>query len=385
MKDVFEKISFSGRRAPLVQKVVSDGLKMYDLARYVIVLDEEGQVIEKFDNAPFGGTVDCLVVLAPCMYSGTLIEKTVVLEIGFRRFVPYAQAEYRKVGTTKRGPHLRRKSDEVKTKNLVSVKKDKTVFAIKPRTPIARICDKVMLQVLPVILDGIQFCVDEILKGWTAHEVIQTRYPKKDQSYTYIASIFVRFPKQEHLLCAGAKFAEFRYRTGETKDIAANAKVVKENCRLFMKVYKRSKTEDGEYSESVVINSNTASFIASFLCTKILYFGYSIHIVERLLALVGKPDCPERRLLEQIQKMYKLPKPEEDNCFLLAEENYSSLKERILAAWHLETFGSPRHDKRRIKHAKDALTVRVSGSRGEMEAMMSKLMLEKCSPQNEDF
>lgn len=84
-------------RVPTAEKIIRDGMNMYDYARYVIVLDDEGNVSEEIDREEnFVG--DYLVVLAPTIFKKQKIEKSVVLEIGISRSTPYKPFEKKILG-----------------------------------------------------------------------------------------------------------------------------------------------------------------------------------------------------------------------------------------------------------------------------------------------
>lgn len=377
MPNVFVPLSFTTRRAPLVQKVVSDGSRMYEHARHVIVLDSVGKVLESFENPPFGGTVDCLVVLAPCVYRNVYIDKTVVLEIGFRRFVPYAQTEYKYEGNTRRGPKVRTKKGEDKAPIALSVESRTRGYAIKPRIPVIALTDRRMLAILPTLMQSIQLCVDEIIKGWKEHELIQERHVIRDEYYTYHASIFIRFPESTELLCAGARFAEMRYRVSERKNLAANAKILKERCRWFAQCFKRHKTEAGDYLDESVKSSEVAFSIADFLRTRIVYRAHTRQTIATILTLIGPATCEERKLIQQIWRIFKVPTPPDDEKLVLFSRKHRKTKGEILSLWTIENFASPKHDKNRQTHARNALTMRVFGSKVALEAGVERLLNRK--------
>jgi hypothetical protein len=337
----FTPLSFHGRRAPPVDKVINDGKRMFEHARYVIVLDQNGRVTQSFENPPFGKTlVDCLVVLAPLMYRNTWVAQAVLLEIGFRRFVPYAQTEYRVNGKIK---------------------------AIKPRRPVCKLSDKVMVELLPHIGNAIQVCVNSIIMTWEKSIPIQVRVVG---NYTYIASIFVKIPEEEKIFCAVVRFAEFRLRLSPSMTLGSCAILLKKTCERFIKASWRYKTESGDYLNSRVRKSGDANFIADTLRTRIKFRGYTRQMVDEMLALVGKEGSPERELINQIWKLYKIPVPVRDTALDVLEKEYGHLKSQLLSRWKLGNFISYRHQRKRMSHARGALTISVLGSEVELRKMI---------------
>ena len=387
MNNIVIPLSFNTRRAPSVQKVSTDGERMYKQARHVIVLDAYGTVIESFQNPPFGETVDCLVVLAPILYRESFIEKAIVLEIGFRRFVPYAQTEYRLTGSTKRGPSVRLKKGDPQNKNAKQAAEKHKVFAIKPRAPVAKLVDKVLIELLPIITSCIQTCVDAIIANWKDSEVIQIRGSVWN-SYVYTASVFVRIPEEEEILCVAAYFGETRYRLTGTGTLASGGRLIKKYCKRFILRHKLHKTEQGDFLDTTVKDSWEAQFIASFLSVRILYKSYTEQMVRRMLTLVGKANSAERKLVDQIWRIHKIPAPKKDEVLNDLETRHGTLRRILLSSWKLQNFVSLRHDKKRLVHARNCLTISVLGSHKELTKVMDrrdKKKMEAQSPSVDDI
>jgi ribosomal protein L35 len=357
-------LSFVGRSLPTVQKVINDGLCMYERARTVIVLDECGTVVQMFDNPPFGGTVDCLVVLAPVLYRGVAVKYSVVLEVGFRRFVPYAQTEYKLTGSTKRGPSVRGKNHAV---NQTSTQQDKkksncvVIKAIKPRRRVAYLNDWFVIDFLPVLTEAIQHNVNEIICAWDNSFPVQLRGPQHNQ-YTYVASVFVRVSCEEEIISAAAKFGEMRFRLTGTGNLASFAHLLKKYCHEFIRQNRKSLTEQGNYLEETVKGSDVASFIAEVLKVRIMYRGYTGQMISKVLSLLGKQNTMQRKLIDQIWNLYAIPVPKNDVDFETLERRYRSQRRKLVASWELKNFTSFRHETRRRIHARDCKTFSVLGS-----------------------
>lgn len=348
MNSLFIPASFEKGRVPTVQKVIRDGAKMYQFSRYVIVLDAIGNVIESFENYSSTEVVDCLVVLAPCVYKGASIDNAIALEIGFRRFVPYKQAEYR----------------------LPITETTYKICAIKDRLPVISLAKNLVLAILPELVKGIQRCVDSLIGTWQNSTPIQIRENKNGDQYTYIASIFARIPKQERLLCAAARFKETEFRLSKTGPLATLAKKIQALCREFIAGNKRSKTEQGDYLQRSIKKSHTIWLIEEALNKRIKYRKFTEQMIYRMLILVGKRNSPERKLLDQVFKVRAIAKPVKDIELEALEKEFGHSRKVILAKWSLTTFVSIRHASKRTLHASDCLTVAVLGSHKELEKMI---------------
>jgi len=367
MSEILKPLSFKGTRGPQVRKVARDAEIMSERARHVIVLNERGEIAKTYSNPPFGGVVDCLVVLAPYTYKGVHLSQVVALEIGFRRFVPYALTEYRPSGLRTWTPrvHGERKG---KQKALPRAKREPAI-QVQSRAQIATLSNKALLGILPTIAAVIQQQVDTFLSQWKNTPVIQM-LGYKWREYEHRVSIFLRIPKSSSLLCAAVRFRELEYRSSEQGNLFGVAQLLKRNCIQFITRHTKDKAEDGEYLDEKIKSSNTASFIAGEIKKRISSRGYCKRMIEMVLALIGKPDSAERRLIAQIWRVYKIPQALKDEDFGEVEETYSSLKKNLLSAWTLQNFRRTRYEKARAKHARDALTLSVFGSHEELKKMM---------------
>lgn len=89
MSEFLEMLPFDKKeRVPTAEKVIRDGQNMYNNARFVIVLNESGEIIKTIDREHnFIG--DIFVILAPVTYKDIYIPMSVILEIGIGRAIPY--------------------------------------------------------------------------------------------------------------------------------------------------------------------------------------------------------------------------------------------------------------------------------------------------------
>ena len=104
-------------------------------ARYIIILDKNGKVVEKIDRS-VSYIGDILVVLAPVVYQKQNINLAVVLEIGFSKAVPYGQ--YRK-------------------------QLDNSKIRTWRRRPVVKITDNHLIHIMPEIAQALQNITDKKL------------------------------------------------------------------------------------------------------------------------------------------------------------------------------------------------------------------------------
>ncbi len=370
MSEILKPLPLSkGRSFVKTSKLIADGKAMYDHARHVIVLNDKGEISELFENPPFVGVVDCLVVLVPFVkhhYRGTKTILTVVLEIGLRRFVPYAVTEYRPSGKRERTP---RKWGERKNNSVLPRASREPTVTIGARVRVAELSDHVLFDLLPTIAEIIQKQVDGFLAKWESSKLIQTMGPK-NRPYEKVVSIFVRVHTSTPLLCAAVRFREFEYRSSEKGNIFGVAELLRRNCAQFIARHTREIATDGEYLDSVVKDSTTASFIAAEIAKRILYRGYCKRMIETMLEMIGKPDSKERQLINQIWRVHKIPQALVDEGLAKIEEEYGDIRHLLLNSWPLQGIRRTRYERQRVVHARNCLTFSIFGSHEELEKMM---------------
>lgn len=353
MDKIVVPVSFKERRPPLLEKVVRDADIMYSNARYVIVLNKTGNILEQRFNRRFDDeVVDCLAVFAPCVYRGAEIERALVFEIGFRRFVPYAQTEHRLGASTRRGPVVRfRRGEERKPQNNIKRTK-KRAYTIQARTPVARLTDDAMFDIMPAITAGIQECVDSLVLTWATPQRVRwvkagTRAKPIWKKHEIEPSISVRIPKEAGILCATATFAELRWRLEPKTHIRASADAIKSILRYLL-VPGRRKGRDvhGDFSDDFVRESSSCYWVAKRLQEK-LDRGYTSVMIEGLLDLVGTPESVARRLVEKIWKVYKVPRPKKDKLLQGYRSEYGEMEDLLLERWPLRNYRSLRLEKKK--------------------------------------
>lgn len=353
MDKIVTPLSFKNRRAPFVGKVVHDADVMYDNARYVIVLDKAGNVLEQRPNRRFDDeVVDCLAVFAPCIYKGVELERVLVLEIGFRRFVPYAQAEHRLGAPTLRGPVVRfRKGEERKPRAKIKRGKKRS-FNITTRVPIAKLTNDALFDIMPALGRGIQECVDSIVLNWTNPQRVRwvkagTKAKPIWKKHEMEHSISVRIPKEADLLCATATFAELRWRLEPKTHIKASADAIMVMLKyLLIPGRRKGRDARGDFSSDFVRESAPCGYVAHRLREKIDR-GYTSVMVKGLLDFIGPPGSMARRLVEKIWRVYKIPQPKRDKLLQGYQSKYGEMEDLLLERWLLRDYRSLRLEKKK--------------------------------------
>jgi len=254
---------------------------------------------------------------------------------------------------------------------------EKKVIAIKQRVPIASLTDSALLKLLPQISMSIQECVDTIIGEWNNSEVVQTRFPRRAESYVHMASICVRIPVTAALLCAAAYFSDMSYRLSKRGSLFSNAATIRALCLEFIREHKSSKTNEGDYLDDTVKTSRKPSVIADHLNKRIRYRDYSEQMVNAVLTLVGTPRSPQRKLLEQIWRIHKIEKPKRDEVLASLQKKYGRHKEKILQLFKLQIASNPRDDRKRVVHARNSSTWLVFGSPAKLAEQMKRLGVRK--------
>lgn len=158
----------------MVEKLTRDAENMYEHARYVIVLNEEGEVIEKINHF-YGFVGNYLVVLAPLTYKKEHIPMSVVLEIGLGRLTPYKQF--------------------IKTFCYGDVE-----IRIADRTPIVKMKDSLVIKLLPLIAKTLQSIVDQDISHRETLTIVKNKGDSVRDAIIQSRGIFIRINKEEEIL-----------------------------------------------------------------------------------------------------------------------------------------------------------------------------------------
>ncbi len=361
MENFLTPLSFTKRRTPIRAKVKADAERMYAHARYVIVIDSKGKVLESRKNRRIDdNTIDCLAVFAPVFYRGEHFEKSVVLEIGLRRFVPYVEAKYHPNASKRRGPVIRFLKGEARPtrKKVVTPRKERVI--ISERVPVVALSESAMLELMPEITSGIQACVDEIMHSWTDSPVRQIRgvkFKERTHEFDYEASVVIRIPREAALLCAAAHFAEIDWRVSKNRQLYAIAAGIKRKLQSYtnVKITHRKRLSDGSFEDDFVRESAQMQWVAEKISTRIQRSGYSNMLVGKLLELVGPPESAERNLLDQIWRVYRIKPPVEETDLEKHTTQYLHMQDQLRTQWKLRNYRSIRLEKRKVEHAEKVL------------------------------
>ncbi len=342
--------SFAKGCVPSVSKVVEDARKMMSLAKYLIVLDAKGKIVSS--STPFDEvravTVPCLLVVAPVEYKGVKIAHAVVLEIGFNRFVPYAQSEYQ-----------------------LKVNNNTKVCAVKERHVVASISPNALITLMPEILSIIQSEVTSRIQKW--RQPIHTKKSgvrKYSYNYDIPALAFVRFPKNATLLHYGALLYDQKWRTGAQGNLWARAEQIREWLTQFMKLRVNHKTQSGEYTESVVKNSVGLAKLSDVLRVFQLRHERNPGYVRLLENMVHpNPKSSYRVLLKQVRVLHKVPNPKRSYDLEKMKREFALFREELEQIWHLHTVIDAKRNRKRLVHAQGCLVVGVASPEAQNKTL----------------
>ncbi len=327
MSDVLTMRSFPNERAPTVTKIRSDGIRMYCEARYVIVLNDEGEVIEKI-NRSLTYTGNFLVVLAPVIYDGWKVNLSVVLEIGFSRSVPYQQYE-------------QITSDGVRYRTIT-------------RRPVAQLTDAKIIELLSTISSSLRNIVDEE----TSHrkKLIWVKYGKDKREM--LSGMFVSIPLDEASpLVYVCLEKDFISRTNGHLQLFVD--LVKEKLRKLKFAY---------YPKGQIKRFKVSQEIASILFDA----NYPVHFLEFIRKKLGKETKKVRALFEQIVEEFEIKTKNKNNIDIFykdLEKIFSEDKESLIENFKITVQTHPKRDNKRSVHAKDCLRIEIHPS---IEAVQKK-------------
>lgn len=298
MSEFLEMRSFEHRRMPLVEKVIRDGTNMYNSARFVIVLNDEGEIIEKI-NGKFGFVGNFLVVLAPVTYKGVYIPMSVVLEIGIGRATPYQQFEQ---------------------------KHNDGRITIKSRIPIAKLKNDFVIKILPLLAETIQLIVDSDI----SHRK-RLIYTQKKKGYTLIRSngSFIKIKHEEEILFYVCHLRDIETRRKDHLNRFANH-IIKNLTILFGK---SNYYTDSELKKQKIKNL----FPASNIAYSVNEVQYPTHIMEIVRDKIIKRDKNKKgyiELFDQILRVYKIKildtKTYDQELYVKLNKKFGGIKERLL-------------------------------------------------------
>lgn len=329
MSNIIEMHSFDkGQRMPTVEKVRRDGMNMCFKSRYVIILDDSGNIIKEIHRKNYMGNY--LVVLAPVIYKDTYVPLSVVLEIGFGRAVPYSYFRKREGG-------------KLLTFSFV-------------RRPVAKLTDEKLISLFPQIGEAIQKVTDETVSNWE-NSVWKNRY--KDATYLLMAST-ITIPYEEKSLCYVCLEKALLGR--EKSHIAMFVSLVK--IRL-------SKLKYANYTDKEIKRFKVVQEIAYVLHEA----QYPSHFLEIIRKKMGSMATKNRVLFEQIIEVFKIKPTEgnrDDEFHFALREKYGE-KNHIINKFSPSVRTNPKKDAKRKSHTKSGNFLRV-------EIEVSKDIVQKKHP-----
>lgn len=326
MCDFLTMRSFTNQKAPTVEKIRSDGIRMYCEARYVIVLDEKGAVVERI-NRSLTYTGNFLVILAPVIYNGLKVNLSIVLEIGLSRSVPYQQFE--------------KFTDDGRRYRTIT------------RRPIATLTDEEIIFLLPIISDSLQMIVDEDTSHRKKLIWVKNGKDKKEM----LIGMFVAIPIEVSSLVYICLEKDFISRTNGHLQLFVD--LVKKRLRKLKFAY---------YPKGQIKRFKVSQEIASILFEA----NYPSHFLEVIRKKLGKETKKVRSLFEQIVDEFGIKTKTMNNLDILYEDLekiFGKSKKSLIEMFQVSVQTHPRRDGRRSTHAKDCLRIEVHPSK---EAVQNK-------------
>lgn len=349
MNDFIVMRSFLNRREPFVEKVRRDGERMHDEARYVIILNKEGNIEGEIDRSE-GSTGNYIVVLAPVNYKNHTIDRSVVLEIGLGRSVPYNQF--------RTGP-------------------SNTSDAITYRCPVAKLADEKVIDLLPKLGQVIQSVVDEDISHRRNLIYYTSMTPFGDLSKIgkeVPNGKFITIPNEESILVYSCL----------SKDIELRSKT---HLSLFVKIIKRSlgNLKHAYYPKGELKRFKVVKEIASVLKES----NYPIHFIEIIRAKLGKETTKVRALFEQILEVFGIePEESSDEKYLLYKSLHKIWKERqkeLMNRLAIKTISDSKRDVRKKQYAKTSGNNQTHAQNCiRVEVYPSEEAIEKINPRMPD-
>jgi hypothetical protein len=222
---------------------------------------------------------------------------------------------------------------------------------------------------MPTITEGIQQCVDSIALTWDKTMGHSVRWARGGNRMTgtflmkheLAPCLSVRIPNEEKLLCATASFAEMEWRKQPDHHLGKRADAIKDMLKSFLRPQRRlGKNCRGDFEDDFVRESEICQWVSVRL-GKIVEHGYSPAMVEVMLDFIGPPRSVARKLVEQIWRVYRIPRPKQDREFEAFHFEYGELKDFLLERWLITNYRNLRLERIR----KDKYVVTSNGEKRE--------------------
>lgn len=288
------------------KKVLRDGENIYRHARYVIVIDSKGAVVEKIDRIS-GSLINVLAVIGPLVIDGTRVERSVRAEIGFGRTSPYTASE-----------------KMVKDIN----------FRFPRRYVHSPLTEGEQFKLLHEIANQVQKVVDNDVMH--RRRLTYLKNIHRDDSAEYGNGKFITIPSNFPLfMFAGlAKDMETREK-GHLDEFVNNTKL-----RL-------SRLRCGTYSSSEMKRIKVAQYIAYLLSEA----KYGEHIMSIIKEKLGKESGKVRVLFEQLLEAYSIvPSVNKDTLYLSLLKRYELIERYIISFFPLDVVTHPKREEKKSAH-----------------------------------
>ncbi len=328
--------SFPNQRAPTVEKIRSDGIRMYCEARYVIVLNEEGEVVEKI-NRSITYTGNFLVILAPVIYKGWKVNLSVVLEIGFSRSVPYQQFE-KWLGEEK--------------------------VATKGRRPICKLTDEKVILLLSLLSDIVKIVALEETHYWKSVTYGGEKNPARSRRIDWKCGIFASIPVDEEILCYAVYVLDIETRSVYLKEKSFFIKFWFRNFKLAH--YSRNQLRSFTGAQKVAEMIMNAEYPKHYLQVVIGSLSSRNKILLELCVRAFSKEPKEGEEYKELEDLLKTPEP--PALYTLLQSKFeSNVVTEIKSGWNLNGYIWDKRDKERIVHAKNALRFEIGLDKKDRE------------------
>mgnify|MGYP003394516179 CR=1 FL=1 len=344
-KSFVEYRTFLNRRTPTLEKVRRDGIRMYNEARYVIVLDETGSVAEKI-NRCLTSIGDILVVLSPIVYKKEKIKLAVVLEIGLSRATPYLQVKK-------------------------SVRQKKVY--IKSRLPVARLSEEATIRLMPEIAKSLQAIVDEELSGRRNLLFYNGMRPSGDMAKwgnEILSEMRITVSMENQALVYTCLAIDLNAR--ENGHIDKFVSLMKKDFKGLKHSY---------YPDKQIKRFNVVKKIADILKEE----TYSELMAERIRKKLGKEKTKPRALFEQVVDVFNIKfKPTNENDHSATFESLNNVWEprekELVERFPVSVITHPKRTEKKKRYAKKKGRYLQAKDCIRVGITVSKKALDKVNP-----
>lgn len=331
--------SFSNERAPTVEKIRSDGIRMYCEARYVIILNEKGEVVETI-NRSITYTGNFLVILAPIIYNGWKVNLSVVLEIGFSRSSPYQQFEKWFDGK------------KVATKN---------------RRPVCKLTDEKIISLLSLLSDTVKKIALEETSHWKSLTYVGEKNPFRSRNINWKCGIFASIPTDEEILCYAVYLLDIKTRSRYLRE---KSFFIRFWLRNFKHVhYSRNQLRSYANAQKVAEMIMNAEYPKHYLQVVMDSLSSKNKALVELCIRAFSKEMKDGEDYMELEDLLKTPAP--PLLYTSLESKFdSNLAVEIKSGWKLHGYVWERRNKERVVHAKNALRFEIGLDKNDREEIL---------------